>query len=107
MGHTRIHGSHKSAPDLLLINAEGRGFTLTELKEAGIARKQAKGLGIVVDHRRRSKSEEGQSLNIARLKEYRSRLVVFPRKAGKPKSGDAQVSRLIPLATSSRDQANC
>jgi hypothetical protein len=30
-------------------------------------------------------------LNVERLKEYRSRLVVFPRKAGKPKNGDAQV----------------
>ncbi|GFZ46043.1 60S ribosomal protein L13 [Saitozyma sp. JCM 24511] len=68
---------------------EGRGFTLSEIKLAGIPKKQAKGLGIVVDHRRRSKSEEGQKLNVERLKEYRSRLVVFPRKAGKPKSGDA------------------
>lgn len=54
-------------------------------------------MGIVVDHRRRSKSEEGQKLNVERLKEYRSRLVVFPRKAGKPKSGDAQVSSNILL----------
>ena len=71
---------------------EGRGFTLTEIKEAGIRRKEAKGLGIVVDHRRRSKSEEGQKINIDRIKEYRARLVVFPRKAGKPKHGDATVS---------------
>ncbi|EIW72376.1 50S small subunit ribosomal protein L13e [Tremella mesenterica] len=68
---------------------EGRGFTLSELKLAGIRKKEAKGLGIVVDHRRRSKSEEGQTVNVDRLKEYRSRLVVFPRKAGKPKKGDA------------------
>jgi large subunit ribosomal protein L13e len=64
---------------------------LDELKLAGIRKKEAKGLGIVVDHRRRSKSEEGQNLNIERLKSYRQRLVVFPRKHGKPKSGDAQV----------------
>ncbi|KAK8866152.1 hypothetical protein IAR55_001303 [Kwoniella newhampshirensis] len=68
---------------------EGRGFTLSELKLAGIRKKEAKGLGISVDHRRRSKSEEGQTLNVDRLKEYKSRLVVFPRKQGKPKSGDA------------------
>ncbi|KAK1925703.1 putative 60S ribosomal protein L13 [Papiliotrema laurentii] len=68
---------------------EGRGFTLSELKLAGIRKKEAKGLGIVVDHRRRSKSEEGQQLNVDRLKDYRSRLVVFPRKAGKAKKGDA------------------
>ena len=74
---------------------EGRGFTLSELKEAGIRKKEAKGLGVVVDHRRRSKSEEGQKINIDRIKEYRSRLVVFPRKAGKPKRGDATVSVLV------------
>jgi len=74
---------------------EGRGFTVSELKLAGIRKKEAKGLGIVFDHRRRSKSEEGQSINVERLKEYRSRLVVFPRKAGKPKSGDAQVRLLL------------
>lgn len=34
-------------------------------------------------------------MNVERLKEYRSRLVVFPRKAGKPKSGDAQVSTIL------------
>ncbi len=44
-----------------------------------------------MDHRRRSKSEEGQKVNIDRLKEYRTRLVVFPRKVGKPKRGDATV----------------
>lgn len=36
-------------------------------------------------------------MNIDRLKEYRSRLVVFPRKAGKPKRGDATVSILAEL----------
>lgn len=52
-------------------------------------------LGISVDPRRRSKSEEGQKLNVERLKEYKSRLVVFPKKAGKPKAGDATVSTLL------------
>lgn len=52
-------------------------------------------LGISVDPRRRSKSEEGQKLNVERLKEYKSRLVVFPKKAGKPKAGDATVSALL------------
>jgi large subunit ribosomal protein L13e len=74
------------------MSSAGRGFTLSELKLAGIQKKSAKGLGIVVDHRRRSKSEEGQALNVDRLKEYKSRLVVFPRKHGKPKTGDSTVS---------------
>jgi large subunit ribosomal protein L13e len=74
---------------------EGRGFTLNELKEAGISRKTALGLGIVVDHRRRNLSVEGKTINIERLKAYKERLVVFPRKAGKPKKGDSSVRCVI------------
>lgn len=70
---------------------EGRGFTLAELKEAGINRKEARGVGIVVDHRRRNLSEEGKQLNVERLKAYKARLIVFPKKAGKPKKGDSTV----------------
>ncbi|KAI0788496.1 60S ribosomal protein L13 [Abortiporus biennis] len=68
---------------------EGRGFTLGELKEAGIGRKEARGVGIVVDHRRRNLSEEGKALNVERLKAYKARLIVFPRKSTKPKKGDS------------------
>jgi len=82
---------------------EGRGFTFAELKEAGIGRKSARGLGIVVDHRRRNLSEEGKKLNVERLIDYRKRLIVFPKKAGKPKKGDstgddltAETTRLPP-----------
>jgi len=68
---------------------EGRGFTFAELKEAGINRKEARGVGIVVDHRRRNLSEEGKIVNVERLKAYKEKLIVFPRKAGKPKKGDS------------------
>ncbi|KAJ8514688.1 hypothetical protein ONZ45_g7801 [Pleurotus djamor] len=68
---------------------EGRGFTLAELKEAGIGKKEARGVGIVVDHRRRNLSAEGKAVNVERLKAYKARLIVFPRKAGKPKKGDS------------------
>jgi ribosomal protein L13E len=71
---------------------EGRGFTFAELKDAGVGRKAARGLGIVVDHRRRNLSEEGKKLNVERLIEYRKRLIVFPKKANKPKKGDSTVS---------------
>jgi ribosomal protein L13E len=74
---------------------EGRGFTLAELKEAGIVRKEARGVGIVVDHRRRNLSEEGKKLNVERLKAYKARLIVFPRKASKPKKGDSTVRLFI------------
>ncbi|PFH50814.1 hypothetical protein AMATHDRAFT_75386 [Amanita thiersii Skay4041] len=78
---------------------EGRGFTLAELKEAGIGRKEARGVGIVVDHRRRNLSEEGKKLNVERLKAYKSRLIVFPRKAGKPKKGDSSPEDLKAATT--------
>ena len=69
----------------------GRGFTLAELKEAGIGKKEARGVGIVVDHRRRNLSEEGKALNVERLKAYKARLIVFPRNSKKPKKGDSTV----------------
>ena len=71
---------------------EGRGFTFAELKEAGINRKEARGIGIVVDHRRRNLSEEGKALNVERLKAYKAKLIVFPRKVSKPKKSDSVVS---------------
>jgi large subunit ribosomal protein L13e len=73
---------------------EGRGFTLAELKEAGIGKKEARGVGIVVDHRRRNLSEEGKKLNVERLNAYKARLIVFPRKASKPKKGDSSAEDL-------------
>jgi len=59
---------------------EGYGFTLTELKEAGLHKREALGLGIKVDYRRRNLSEEGKKVNVERLTEYKSRLLVFPRR---------------------------
>ncbi|CED84022.1 60s ribosomal protein l13 [Phaffia rhodozyma] len=86
---------------------EGKGFTLQELKLAGVGKKEARGLGISVDHRRRGGAVVGQEANVERLKAYRARLIVFPRKAGKPKSGDSAEADLsaettrapIPLPT--------
>ncbi|KAK9470775.1 60S ribosomal protein eL13 [Dipodascopsis tothii] len=72
----------------------GRGFTLAELKAAGIPRKYAQTVGIPVDHRRTNRSEEGLKANVARLEEYKSKLIVFPRKAGKPKNGDADAAAI-------------
>lgn len=79
---------------------EGRGFTLRELKGAGIGKKEAKGLGISVDHRRRGGAVEAEKLNVERLQAYRSRLIVFPRKAGKPKKGDSTDAELSAETTS-------
>ena len=73
---------------------QGRGFTFQELKEAGVNRKEARSIGISVDHRRRNRSAESLQLNAQRLKEYKAKLVVFPRKRGKPKAGDADVAEI-------------
>ena len=63
------------------------------LQAAGIGRKLAPTIGIAVDHRRKNRSLESLQTNIQRLKEYRSKLILFPRKMSKPKKGDSDVSR--------------
>jgi len=73
---------------------QGRGFTFAELKEAGVNRKEARTIGIAVDHRRRNRSAESLQLNVQRLKEYKSKLIVFPRNRAKPKAGDSEPAEL-------------
>ena len=72
----------------------GRGFTLEELKAAGINRKFAQTIGIAVDHRRTNKSEESLTLNVERLKNYKGRLVIFPRRNGVIKNGDSSAAEI-------------
>jgi len=74
----------------------GRGFTLDELQAAGIRRKEALGIGVPVDHRRKNLSEEGFQQNVSRLKLYKSKLVVFPRNptSHRAKKGDANKEEL-------------
>merc|ERR1712159_195651 len=61
--------------------------TLDELKEAGISKQFAKTIGISVDHRRKNRCTESLQENVARLKLYKSKLMVLPRK-NKAKKGD-------------------
>jgi len=74
----------------------GRGFTLAELKAAKVNRHEAKGFGVVVDHRRKNRSEEGFTVNVNRLKLYKSKLIVFPRNATskRVKKGDSSKEEL-------------
>ncbi|KAI9833155.1 MAG: hypothetical protein M1819_003777 [Sarea resinae] len=67
----------------------GRGFTFDELKEAGIPRKLAPTIGISVDHRRKNLSDESLAANVERLKAFRARLILFPRRIGQHKKEDA------------------
>eukprot|EP00904_Undaria_pinnatifida_P001973 jgi/Undpi1/11777/HiC_scaffold_4.g01476.m1 len=70
----------------------GRGFNVEELKAAGISKKLALTIGIAVDHRRTNKSEESFVTNVARLKEYRANLIIFPRGSKHlPKAGDSSL----------------
>jgi len=79
----------------------GRGFTLAEIKKAGLGASYARSVGITVDQRRQNKSVETFQLNVQRLLQYKERLVVFPRAEGKPKKGlvnDATAEVLSQLA---------
>mmetsp|Transcript_16863 Transcript_16863/g.30584 ORF Transcript_16863/g.30584 Transcript_16863/m.30584 type:complete len:208 (+) Transcript_16863:77-700(+) len=68
----------------------GKGFTLEELKGAGLTARYASTVGIAVDHRRTNKSAESLTLNVARLMEYKGKLIVFPKKRlSKVKNGDS------------------
>jgi large subunit ribosomal protein L13e len=54
----------------------GKGFTIAELKAAGLTQARAKQIGVAVDHRRTNKSQESLDANVQRLKEYLSKLVI-------------------------------
>ena len=54
-------------------------------QSAGINRREALTIGIPVDHRRKNRSVESLELNVARLKTYKSKLIIFPKKSGKSK----------------------
>lgn len=62
----------------------GRGFTLQEIKAAGLGVQFARSIGIAVDHRRRNKSQEGLDKNKQRLLKYVNSLVLFPRNEKTP-----------------------
>lgn len=67
----------------------GRGFSLAEIKAAGLTAAYARTVGICVDHRRTNRSVESMDANVARLNEYKSNLIVFPKRRGSVKFGDS------------------
>merc|ERR1712228_585110 len=72
----------------------GRGFSLEEIKAAGIGKKYARTIGIAVDVRRRNKSMEAMQQNVQRLKEYKSKLILYPLNANKPRKGDSTAEEI-------------
>lgn len=69
------------------------------IQAAGINKKVARTIGIAVDARRRNRSSDSLQNNVQRLKEYRSKLIIFPRKAAAPKKGDGTVSGILQFIT--------
>jgi large subunit ribosomal protein L13e len=86
-----------SGPAVVSRSLSWRVHTTTQLAQhrtnniaaAGIPRKFARTIGISVDPRRQNLSEEGLKANVERLQEFRKRLILFPRRNGKTKEGDA------------------
>ena len=82
----------------------GRGFSLAELKAAKIPVPLAKTIGISVDSRRTNKSAESLAANVARLTEYKAKLVLFPKKGTKAKKGDTADAAARAAATQCADK---
>ena len=62
----------------------GRGFTLQEIKAAGLGVQFARSIGISVDHRRKNRCQESLNRNKERLTKYINNLVLFPRSEKNP-----------------------
>eukprot|EP00995_Heteronema_vittatum_P001599 NODE_1225_length_1030_cov_589.501529_g850_i0.p2 GENE.NODE_1225_length_1030_cov_589.501529_g850_i0~~NODE_1225_length_1030_cov_589.501529_g850_i0.p2 ORF type:complete len:246 (-),score=86.50 NODE_1225_length_1030_cov_589.501529_g850_i0:292-972(-) len=56
----------------------GKGFSLLELKEVGLHPCYAASIGIKTDKRRKNRTQEGLDVNVNRLKDYLSKLVIWP-----------------------------
>lgn len=86
----------------------GRGFTLAELKAVGLSAKYARTIGISVDHRRQNRSEETFEANVARLQEYKSKLVVFDKNTKAAEAANhkqADVATVFPVVQPSVESA--
>ena len=80
----------------------GRGFTLEELKAAGLSARYAQTVGIAVDQRRKNRCEESLELNTARLVAYKANLVVLKKGDSAPSDivkGGAAIQPIVKPAT--------
>ena len=66
----------------------GKGFTKEELKQVGLTPNFARSVGIGCDHRRTNSNKETLERNVARLQEYKNKLILFPLKKGQHKKGE-------------------
>lgn len=84
----------------------GRGFTLQEIRKAGLTPQFARTVGIAVDHRRQDTSEETLLVNVQRLESYKSKLILFPRREGKFKKGEIADSTADKLKSAEAEKQN-
>ena len=75
----------------------GRGFTLAELKAAGLHPSYAMTVGIAVDHRRTNACQESLDRNVARLEEYKKNLVVLKKKGDTAPEGIISRGSIQPI----------
>lgn len=85
---SRVTGSITEGKDLV----DTKSRANKKPQEAGIPRKLAPTIGISVDHRRSNHSQESLTANVDRLKSYKARLILFPRKSGQHKKLDSSES---------------
>lgn len=93
-GQTKKHG-HKVK--------FGRGFSLGELNAAKLTQSFARSVGIAVDHRRHNKNADTMASNVARLEQYKQKLILFPRTEGAPKKGEINDSTADQLKSASQN----
>ncbi|KAI5172772.1 large subunit ribosomal protein L13e [Nematocida sp. LUAm3] len=73
----------------------GRGFSFAEIKVAGLTADDARKMGIAVDPRRHSYSEEGLQRNVSRIQEYLSKCTVYKTKGEGKAAGAVQHRGII------------
>ena len=82
----------------------GRGFTLEELRLAGLNAAFARSIGIAADHRRQDTSLEARDLNVKRLKAYLAKLILFPSKAGRKAAKKVEPGKVEPMVEGKKEQ---
>jgi large subunit ribosomal protein L13e len=73
------------------------------LREAGLTQTFARSVGIACDHRRHNKNADTQASNVARLVQYKSKLILFPRNEAKPKKGEINDSTADQLKSAAQN----
>ena len=86
----------------------GRGFTKEELKKAGIlSLNYARSIGIAVDHRRKDTSNEAQTANVNRIKEYLAKMILYPRRKADKKAIVKEATEEQLKAPEAKEQNTC